>query len=365
MRCLLCDAPDATHPGPCSFHPGHASFNYTSDSRVDYRDLYVWSCCARSDLSAITQDGFDVAPSISPGCVTLPTHRAQANVRIYFSKQHKKEAMTAAETLSVAGYSVDIRVAHRFKPTDVEGLACILFLTEQSEASLVEHCITAAKRAPNPPWILVCPRGRRPAESRLELAGASLADVVPPAVRKFFAPAGQFDYPLFLSYRRAELPMAKGLIRFTRAWWDKFVLSPGVEWATEIEEGIKAAGLFVLAHRDRLPSASYVWKELALARAHKKPIAILSFEGEDRRLLSACGVKVSKLVEASTAGSSPLKFKYSLGPDPIVYFPDLHKQLRLVPDRTSAETYKTYEVAHLVSFLRDFPHSLEMARSSG
>src|SRR5690348_3014330 len=103
MRCLVCKSPQ--HDTACSFHPGNRFQVYTMGARDDYRDVYSWTCCAKSERS-IVENGYDVPPPFSPGCTTAGSHLHEARILLICSPTKTAQATSCAERLAAEGFEV-------------------------------------------------------------------------------------------------------------------------------------------------------------------------------------------------------------------------------------------------------------------
>jgi hypothetical protein len=154
---------------------------------------------------------------------------------------------------------------------------CVVFISDKTDAPLVEDWVERLS-VESGPCVLVSYVTGADERSRIHKADPKdLVDAAIQGVRQEFAERSSPRLNVFLSYRSADSTIASAVHRFAPCWWDKAMLNPGVDWASDIFMAIETCQLFVLIVRDPLPTESYVWQELRLAIKHKRPIAILSF----------------------------------------------------------------------------------------
>jgi hypothetical protein len=202
-----------------------------------------------------------------------------------------------------------------------------------------------------------------------------LVDAAIQGVRQQFAERSLPRLNIFLSYRRADSTIASAIHRFAQCWWDKAMLNPGVDWASDIVMAIEACQLFVLIVRDPLPAESYVWQELRVAIEHKRPIAILSFGTGAEEVLSKCGtladgIKAGSIWAERPLGRGPrdrlLVSYHPSTPPALLYFPNLYSQLRISSsgsrDGETRETFDTPNAVKLFNFIDRFPESCQLIR---
>jgi hypothetical protein len=159
--------------------------------------------------------------------------------------------------------------------------------------------------------------------------------------------------------------VATTINRFMTSWWDHAVLRPGVDWASEIEVGIRNCKLFALLLRGEVPADSYIWRELDLAVRHERPIAVLAFQDEGDLVLDRCGIrskdvqfcKLSKPPESESLQRQSFRL-WRVGTEtrPLLCFPDLQAQLGWPENSDSRYDYDTPGTVELLSLLRDYPN---------
>lgn len=362
MQCMVCGSTSAG--AQCSFHPGNLAYIQTSDARTDYRDVYRWSCCAKHSLSDAQSDA-DVVPIHAPGCTVAPAHINSASLLLWHSKSRIDFAEKCETLLREMGYDVDVL------PLGVESIRpthhyfCIAVLPDEADATTAIDLAESQQALASPPWVIVF-SALHAAQARTQTSAASLAEetchAIVRGVRMRHGGINNSPFNVFLSYRRTDLPVAKTLNKRLASWWDKHVLTPGVDWASEIEVGVRSCSLFVLLLRGDIPPESYVWRELSLAQKHRRPVAILAFEDEGEAALLKYGLSVDmlewcELLTPATSSHHPpiivgryLSVEYS-----VLYFRRLTAQLNWPSRSEDADAYDTDPTISLLNMLRDFP----------
>ena len=366
MRCLVCKS--TQHDTACSFHPGNRFQVHTTGARDDYRDVYSWTCCAKSEVS-IVENGHDVPPSFSPGCTTAGSHLDGARILLISSPSKSAPATSCAERLAQEGFEV---IQCSFLSATREGLngvACVGFLPDVGDAATAFHLADAVRGTAQPPWMVVCNVDPEAVETRMQIAATDsvegLFEAIVGAVRSWHGQLTRSPYDIFLSYRRKDAAIAKTINRFMPSWWDRAVLRPGVDWASEIEVGISSCRLFALLLRGDVPTDSYIWRELELAVQHERPIAVLAFRGEGEEVIDRCGIRPEdlepcQLTEPPRNSLLPRRtfrlLRAGTETRPIMYFPSLQAQLRWPDASDSPYDYDTPDTVGLLCLLRDYPN---------
>jgi hypothetical protein len=278
--------------------------------------------------------------------------------------------LNTAAALKDSGFLAEVSDLRKPSTSEIEKADCVVFVSTDADAPLVENWVEQLS-VETGPCVLVCYLTRGNERSRIQTAESNqLVSAAIQGVRQRFAQRRIPEVKIFLSYRRADSAIAAAVHRFAECWWDKAMLNPGVDWASELVTAIQACQLFVLVVRDPLPSESYVWRELALALKHQKPIAILSFGAGGVEVLSQCGSLVKEMKPARIWANRPIASAprdrilflcHPSTPPKLFYFPNLYSQLRVSPPFDLAaetrETYDTENAVKLFSFLNNYPES--------
>jgi hypothetical protein len=217
--------------------------------------------------------------------------------------------------------------------------------------------------------MLVCNVDPEVVETRVQIAAAETVDLlfeaIVGAVRSWHGQLARSPYDIFLSYRRRDAAIAQTINRFMPSWWDRAVLRPGVDWASDIEVGISRCKLFVLFLRGDIPTSSYIWRELELARQHEKPIVILGFWSEGEEVIERCEIlpKDLELCELAEPARDSLLPRRSFrlqraGTEtrPIMHFSRLQAQLGWPDSSDSPYDYDTPDTIGLLALLRHYPN---------
>jgi hypothetical protein len=286
MRCLICEATSGAPP--CTYHPGRCEYVFTTGAQTDYADIYFWSCCAKTERTSVTPSGTDIPPSRSPGCAIVDKHLYEATVAICYSSEFSETVELATKQLRSLGYTVRTMLLATSEPPEFMDCACVTFVPALGERARAERLADVVQGLPKAPWVNICNSGTDSAYSRIQTCGADdVANATTHGVLLYHAgPSRTQPFRIFLSYRTADVAVAKTMHQLMSCWWDKKVLCAGVDWATDIELAIKDCGLFLMLVRGELPSNSYVWREFELARTHNRTIAILAFGDEGRNVLN-------------------------------------------------------------------------------
>jgi hypothetical protein len=278
--------------------------------------------------------------------------------------------------LKNSGFHVGISDIRNSSIAAIENAACVVFVSTTTDAPLVENWVEKLSSEVGP-RVVVCYVTKGNERSRIHKAEPNdLVNAAIQGVRQRFTQGVLPQFSVFLSYRRADSAIAAAVHRFAaQCWWDRAVLNPGVDWASEIVTAIEACRLFVLVVRDPLPSESYVWRELNLALKYQKPIAILSFGTGGEGVLAQCGSSVEEMKPARMWAHRPIVpgprdrlvfLCHPATPPKLLYFADLYSQLRaLRPSTRTAETRETYDTPNAVTlfnFLGEYPESCRLIR---
>ncbi len=359
MHCLVCGG--SSPNDACSFHPGNLSYVQTTDGRFDYRDVYRWSCCNQNSLSEVVA-GSDVRPEHAPGCTTAPMHMPVAPILVCYSAGRLIFVEECVAALREMAFDVAMAEFDAVNENDLSDWACVVMIPEKSSAQRALELAETMRSHARPPWIIVL-NASGSAQGRTQATAAEhvgqACDAICHGVRMYHGRVDKSPFNIFLSYRRADTFVATIINRFLPSWWDQHVLSPGVDWASEIEVGIRECGLFVLLMKGDLPADSYVWRELDLAIKHRRSIAILAFEDEGQPVLSRCGTSREALEWCRFnppfyRREQPLMVgRHSSGDQSILYFNRLTAQLNWPLDSRDEWAYSN--ARDLLTPLRDFP----------
>lgn len=361
VRCIVCQQsqPDV----PCSLHPGNRVFTHALSAFEDYLSVHEWTCCAMR--ARATEEGArEVLPPFSPGCTTALEHLYRAKVLFVASEANRELASDCASRLREQGFDVEQRSFMDFTSGDMKGSACVVLLPSAEESVATFQLADTSHTPGESPWIMVCNFDTTLANTRLQIASAkyyeALLDAVLAGVRAWHGRLARSHYKIFLSYRRSELAVAKAIHRFMPCWWDQAVLQPGVDWAAEIEVGIRNCSLFTLLLRGDIPNDSYVWRELDHAIRHERPVAIFAFGEEGELAVARCGLRIADFEPCTVAhrhypdlfyrvlrGGSPSR--------PVLCFPNLREQLQWPAASQSHLDYDRPAAVSLLAMLRDFP----------
>jgi hypothetical protein len=365
MRCLVCNS--CHIETACTFHPGNRFHAYTTGARDDYRDVYSWTCCAKHELSTV-ESGRDVPPSISPGCTHARSHLEAARILLVCSPAQLALATACAESLAEEGFEVSQLSLRSTAPKDLEGFACVAVLPDPSDAVAALQLVDAVRGLKRPPWTIVCNVDPKSVETRTQTAGVAseqqLREAIVGGVRSWHGQLKESPYNVFLSYRRIDAVIATTIHRFMPSWWDCAALRPGVDWASEIEVGVRSCKLFALLLKGEIPTDSYIWRELDLAVQHERPVAVLAFRDEGVQVLDRCGIRREDLqeyhlIEPARPGiDRPRPFRLlRAGAEkrPFMYFADLQTQLAWPEASDTRYDYDTPKTVELLNLLRDYP----------
>jgi len=217
--------------------------------------------------------------------------------------------------------------------------------------------------------MLVCNLDPDAVETRIQIAGTDSAEllfeVIVGGVRSWHGQLTRSPYGIFLSYRRKDAAIAQTINRLMSSWWDRAVLRPGVDWASEIEVGIRSCRLFAIVLRGDIPANSYIWRELTLALQHEKPIAVFAFGDEGEAVIDRCGIRRQdlepcELAEPSRNSLLPRRtfrlLRAGIETRPIMVFPSLQAQLGWPGASDNPHDYDTPNAVTLLSLLRDYPN---------
>jgi len=361
MPCLVCGS--TTTSDPCSFHPGKPNYTQSTDGRNDHRDVYRWSCCGQYALSEI-KAGSDVSPEHAPGCITATTHLTAAPILISHSSSRSDLAHASGASLRDMGFDVALSPMDAPSRADHSGYACVAIIPEEADALSAIDMADGVRASTRPPWVIVF-SARDAVHARTQTSSLNRADEVSSAisrgVRMHHGHLETSPFNVFLSYRRADTPVAAAINKRLSSWWDQHVLSPGVDWASEIDLGIRACSLFVVLFRGDVPPESYVWRELDLAIKYERSIAILAFEDEGQAALLRCGISRDMLEWCELRApwfpdrEAFLVGRHSSGERSILYFRRLGSQLQWPPNSERADEYDTSLAISFLNTLRDFP----------
>jgi hypothetical protein len=337
-------------------------------ARDDYSDAYLWTCCAKPERSTV-ENSRDVPPPFSPGCTTAASHLNAARILLISSPSKAATASSCGDTLAGMGFEVGQRSFSAAAREDFDGSACAVFLPDDNDLDGAIHFVNAASGTPTSPWMLVCNVDPEAVETRLQIAATETVDLlveaIVGAVRSWHGQLAGSPYDIFLSYRRRDAAVAQTINRFMPSWWDRAVLRPGVDWASDIEIGISRCKLFVVFLRGDIPASSYIWRELELARQHEKPIVILGFRSEGEEVLERCGIlpedlELCELAEPDRNSILPRRrFRLQLAgteTTPMMHFSRLQEQLGWPDSSDNRYDYDTRETVGLLSLLRDYPN---------
>lgn len=364
MRCLVCESSD--DGGVCSFHPGNRFFVHTMGARDDYRDVYSWTCCAGSERSTV-EEGRDVPPSFSPGCTNAGSHLHAARILLAFSPSRLALATSCAEALSREGFDVSQSSIGLAAREDFGDFACVAILPDTSDGATALQLVDAARALAHPPWMIVCNVDPTSVNARVQMAAVQdvqhLRETIVGGVRSWHGQLKESPFGIFLSYRRVDAVIATTIHRFMPSWWDRAALHPGVDWASEIEVGIRSCRLFVLLLRGDIPADSYIWRELDLALQYERPLAILGFRNEGDQLLERCGILAEDLQPCEIGKPrhelgrrQPLRLlRAGTETRPFMYFSNLQAQLAWPEGSCSVDDYDTPNTVELLSLIRDYP----------
>ena len=357
MKCLICGFNDPNKL--CSFHPGRREKVYNAGARDDYRDVYFWSCCAESELSTVSSisSESDIPPPYSPGCVTAKNHVFEARIEFFSSANDNQVALTndCAEWLRVRGFKVQTKSLADANVKELLNSDCVVLLPDVRDRAIADRLADDLMDRDISPWVLLCNTTPGGEYSRVQLISANqLKEAVLQAIRLHNAPRGPSPFKLFLSYRRVKSAVAQCVHRFCSCWWDQKVLSPGVDWATEIELAIKDCEKFFIILRGWLPKESYVWHELRIAIKYAKPIIVFSFRHEGNQIFEACNVSNDELEFGKlTPKSNSTYFYYCRDrASPFIYFCNLEAQLQWPPYSNDWYDFDTPSAVTLLAALR-------------
>jgi hypothetical protein len=199
----------------------------------------------RESERSIVENGYDVPPPFSPGCTTARSHLHEARILLICSPTKTAQATSCAERLAAEGFEVSQCSLHSVSRERLNGVACAAFLPDVGDAAIAFYWVDAVRGTAQPPWVVVCNVDPNAVEARVQIAGTDSAEplfeVIVAAVRSWHGQLARSPYDIFLSYRRKDVAIAKTINRFMTSWWDRAVLRPGVDWASEIESVLVAA----------------------------------------------------------------------------------------------------------------------------
>lgn len=324
--CLLCGKTVATHSdGDCHFHAGAPWRAFSTgavarDPDMAYRDIYVWPCCGRHEPSELHAGG--ERPPRGGGCAFALAHMLTADVALVATDEWRVLAEAADQVFREAGLKISLVDLAEFHPQEMREADIVCFLLggpHHETAMAATEALSAAD--PNKPVVIFSDPDRvdgwrLQASSAAGLAPDMMRDAIIRALRWSRRMADGWSPLIFLSYARADAGVLQGwlhqIAQMERPCWvDTHMLSPGVDWSSEIESGIEASEHFVMVLTENTPHPTYCWKELEIARRCDKPIVIAAFDGQADRVLTAPGEAERDwrrhMVDYPTVGAQPLR----------------------------------------------------------
>jgi hypothetical protein len=292
----------------------------------------------------------------------------QAKVVLVMSRSNSSLAAACAERLAAAGFEIDQYQFPVVGQPHLDGAACVALLPDSSEAPAALQFLDKLNVKGRSPWMMICNLDPAAANARMHIVSTNsedaLFEAVVAGVRAWHGRLVESPYRVFLSYRRMDGAAAQAIHRFTGCWWDRAVLRHGVDWADEIEIGIRSCQLFAILLRGDIPSDSYVWRELDFATRQHKPTAVLAFGNEGEAVIARCGLNLQDfkrctLCEPRVSGRDSNQgfrlLRSGTDSKPILYFPGLQEQLRWPRHSEAAFDYDTPAAVLLLSLLREYP----------
>ncbi len=363
MRCLVCSSSDPD--SPCCFHPGRRCFKHGLGARDDYQSVYEWTCCGRRAKTEAGADGHDVLPPYAPGCASPGSHLWSARILLAASEGQLEICRQTAKLLADDGFVVRVETIADARSTATEGHACVLAAPQHEDSAAALEWIDKVRSTIDAPWVLLANADTHSESVRTQTFRASdphaLREAVMGGVRAWHGRLPGSPYPIFLSYRRTDHAMASVINRFMPSWFDQDVLQPGVDWAAEIEVGIRSSQLFMMLLRGTVPGDAYVWRELDLAIRHSRPLAIIAFADEGIQALDRCHIPARSMQRSiirhpGRDGTVPYEL-YRAGDEsrPVLYFPDMQTQLGWPLESRDGSLFDTPRTTEFLSLIRDFP----------
>lgn len=362
MTCLVCGESDAA--GECSFHAGRAHKAGTTDGRNDYTDYYRWSCCAKTELAKLPGE---LPPDRSPGCLQNDLHLTAANVAFVHSPEQEAFARECASAIQRDGLTVTLTEFEDLDDCDLESFTLLALFPDPSqveEVSALQERTAAFERAP---WFLAFNVDPDSANLKAQTTVADTERIVTRAVFEGLAAwhgrNRKSPFNLFLSYRHKDEFIAQELYSHLSCWWDRAVLGPGVEWSSEIENGIRDCSLFMLLMNGELPRESYVWNEIELAIKYERDVAILALGNEDEAVLERFEIDPASLERYTITDSALGDPEYqrmrvnkaSIGSSTLFVFRHLSQQLGIPKASRDAGKMWQAKVPTLCSYLHRYP----------
>lgn len=322
--CILCGEPASQ--GPCSFHRiqpvetfGTSFDQYSSDD--SYREVYLWPCCGKRQPSVDGPDGTEQAPPMSPGCAQPSTHVTSAHVGLLTDLgRHVPDVDSSdayleeiSEALGARGISIDqlsiSQPQSDFGQQRYDLIAC--FELGDPGHGLYHMAIRRVRKSlPNTP-ILVFADPDNVAQWEIQAQGLGrlspeqYASAVIDGLRQA-APSGHHHNPgVFLSYTRRNTSLANSyaqeFMKLERmCWMDKFILSPGVLWADEIERGVKNCDWFIFILTPDTLNSDYCFLELDMAIRADRYIVVLGYDQTLKEFDKRAGISTHSFRKFST-----------------------------------------------------------------